>query len=534
MYSNSTAFIKLSGHLSKRVRIAKGTEQGHPLSPNLFKIFLSDLSGLLNTSDSPKLSETLISHLLWADDLIMLSLNDETCQKQLRILDRFCNEWGLEVNELKTQIMIFGDNKNFPDKYNEFFKLQDKYIKIVDSYCYLGIDLHKSGNFKIAQSTLNTKAMRAFFGLRRTIIRSKLSFKALSTLFDSLIKPVILYGAPIWTPSSLTNKSIIKYCNSETNKIQNFISKINRTPSEKVHLSFLKWALGVHSKASNIGTWGETGRYPLIYQSIRLTLNYYKRLLEVPKHSFVHSALKDQIKFKLCWYKNIEPLLKLDEIYHLDHVTAYQYLAKSSAKPPKLCSEENTTSTNLPFLNDLSSLVKAKPLPSKKFRVQNIVTTLENHFIQCWEHEKCNSSKLSFYNTHKIKFARETYIDEVKGFSRRYNTTKLRISAHELEIERGRYTDTPKESRICHWCNTSMGEKIIENENHLLFECDLYANLRSKLITCLNKAPKITDIETNLPTNLIINNTKLQENFMNMLPPFSVSEIKDDPIDEYN
>ena len=73
-------------------------------------------------------------------------------------------------------------------------------------------------------------------------------------------------------------------------------------------------ALEVHSKASNIGTWGKTGRYPLIYQSICLTLNYYKRLLEVPKHSFVHSALKDQIKFKLCWYKNIEPLLKLDEI----------------------------------------------------------------------------------------------------------------------------------------------------------------------------------------------------------------------------
>ena len=79
-----------------------------------------------------------------------------------------------------------------------------------------------------------------------------------------------------------------------------------------------------------------------------------------------------------------------------------------------------------------------------------------------------------------------------------------------------------------------MGVKTVENENHVLFECDLYANLRSKLITRLNKAPKITDIETNLPTNLIINKTKLQENFMNMLSPFSVSEIKDVPIDEYN
>ena len=237
---------------------------------------------------------------------------------------------------------------------------------------------------------------------------------------------------------------------------------------------------------------------------------------------------------KLCWYKNIEPLLKLDNIYHLDHVTAHQYLSTSSSKPPNSNAEENKTSTYIPIFDNLSSLVKAKPLPSKKFRVEYITNTLRNHFIQSWEHEKCNSSKLSFYNIHKIRFEREIYIDEVKGFSRRYNTTQLRISAHELEIERGRYTKTPKESRICHWCNTSMGVKTVENENHVLFECDLYANLRSKLITRLNKAPKITDIETNLPTNLIINNTKLQENFMNMLPPFSVSEIKDDPIDEYN
>ena len=128
------------------------------------------------------------------------------------------------------------------------------------------------------------------------------------------------------------------------NNTQNFISKINRTASEKVHLSFLKWALGVHCKASNIGTWGETGRYPLIYQSLRLTLNYYKRLLEMPKHSFVHAALKEQIKLKLCWYKNIEPSLKLDNIYHLDHVTAHQYLSTSSSKPPNSNAEENKTS----------------------------------------------------------------------------------------------------------------------------------------------------------------------------------------------
>ena len=53
MYSNSNAYIKLSGHISNKFKIKKGTEQGHPLSPDLFKNFLSDLSKLLEIKDCP-------------------------------------------------------------------------------------------------------------------------------------------------------------------------------------------------------------------------------------------------------------------------------------------------------------------------------------------------------------------------------------------------------------------------------------------------------------------------------------------------
>ena len=102
MYSNSFAYIKLSGHLSKRFKISKGTKQGHPLSPDLFKIFLSDLSKLLEFSNCPEQSKTQISHLLWADDQIMLSLSPETWQAQLDILGKFCENWGIEMNEMKT------------------------------------------------------------------------------------------------------------------------------------------------------------------------------------------------------------------------------------------------------------------------------------------------------------------------------------------------------------------------------------------------------------------------------------------------
>ena len=92
----------------------------------------------------------------------MLSLSPETCQAQLDILGKFCEDWGIEVNEMKTQVMIFGQNKKQLLSNDVSFKLQNKSLKVVDSYCYLGIVLHDSGELRTAQSTMKTKAMRHF------------------------------------------------------------------------------------------------------------------------------------------------------------------------------------------------------------------------------------------------------------------------------------------------------------------------------------------------------------------------------------
>ena len=83
MYSHSTAQIKLSNHVSDKFNVDKGTEQGHPLSPDLFKVFLSDLSPLLERLNCPDLMGKIVSHLLWADDLVLFALDPKTLQSQL-------------------------------------------------------------------------------------------------------------------------------------------------------------------------------------------------------------------------------------------------------------------------------------------------------------------------------------------------------------------------------------------------------------------------------------------------------------------
>ena len=541
MYSNSSAHIKLSGYLSDKFQIKKGTEQGHPLSPDLFKLFLSDLSSLLNFKNCPTLSNMLVSHLLWADDLILLSLDQHTAQSQLDQLTKFCNDWGIEINQDKTKLIIFGNNTNaYPKLY-----LNNQTLEIVDSYCYLGIVIHKSGKLKEAKDNLKNKAMRAFFGLKRTVNKLKLSFRALTTLFDSLIKPIVLYGAPIWTPTSSIIKNLTKAILNEPRNFKNIISKINRTLSEKVHLSFLKWALGVHRKASNIGTWGESGRYPLIYQSIKLTLNYFQRINDMSPGSFVHAALQEQKLLKLDWYKNIESLLKIDEIYHLDHVTAYKlkhpqhnqnndtqsHNIHNTSTAPSTSPNKHYSPSSQILLNHLSKFKVAKPLPSKQFRLHVIHKHLRDHFRRCWELGKATSPKLEFYHSNKINFAKETYLDVIKNPTHRYRITRLRISAHDFEIERGRYSQITRDKRTCKWCLLTLNSEFIEDEPHVLFNCDLHANMRSKFINTMHQLKSdstFKNCDTTFIHNLTIHN--LHIHFMTLLSPNTVLELdRNDP-----
>lgn len=128
-----------------------------------------------------------------------------------------------------------------------------------------------------------------------------------------------------------------------------------------------------------------------------------------------------------------------------------------------------------------------------------------------------------------IKFARESYLDTVKCFARRYSTTKFRISAHDLEIEKGRYKNIPREQRVCQWCNTNMGEQIVEDENHVICDCGLYANIRSKFISALNSSRHVEGTP-----KININLSLLKANLMHLLSPNTVSEISPSIINQFN
>ena len=68
------------------------------------------------------------------------------------------------------------------------------------------------------------------------------------------------------------------------------------------------------------------------------------------------------------------------------------------------------------------------------------------------------------------------YVDILRNKTERSNLCKIRLSAHNLAIERGRHLGLHTSDRICTTCICKTGE--VEDESHFLFKCEKYSNYR--------------------------------------------------------
>ena len=140
----------------------------------------------------------------------------------------------------------------------------------------------------------------------------------------------------------------------------------------------------------------------------------------------------------------------------------------------------------------------------KKHSTKNIITIIsKQHFLLCWENILQSSPKLEFYKSIKQNFNAESYLTFVTNYYHRSSLTKLRISAHKLNVETGRYKCIQREERYCSWCKLVMGKCIVENEYHLINVCDFYTKLRIDLVKIIKSATKPLADNINLANFLI-------------------------------
>jgi hypothetical protein len=141
-------------------------KQGCPLSPLLFGLFIDGLEKQLNVLEGdtpPMLGQLAVRLLLYANDLALMSHTPIGFQKQLDVLQAFCCERQLTVNVKKTKVVVFETHKSVC----QAFQYEGKAIEQLNSFKYLGVELHGIKGMQAVIQRLAMSRKKAIFALRR-------------------------------------------------------------------------------------------------------------------------------------------------------------------------------------------------------------------------------------------------------------------------------------------------------------------------------------------------------------------------------
>ena len=427
MYCNIKSCIVFNKCKSDYFACDNGIRQGENLSPFLFSLFLNDLETFLeakNITGLESISNDLENQLniylklfiIYADDTVILSESESDLQAQLDAFHKYCLTWKLKVNIDKTKIVIFGSGRT---PQNLSFKYNGSEIEVVKNFNYLGIIFSKTGNFNLAKKRLVDKAVVSMYAVLKLGRKHNLSIKCLLSLFDKMVKPILLYGCEIW---GFGNNDVL----------------------EKVHLKFCKMILNLKTSTPNYMIYGELGRYPVeIDIKIRI-ISFWAKLIcgKQSKISCIMYSLShhlySQQNFDIKWIK---------------------------------CLKKRLNETGF------SNIWQTQTFKSIEWLKQSIKQTLLDQFLQDWNSSVHNSPKAFNYRIFKTDFKFEEYfniLDEQNSLL----LCKFRTTNHKLPIEKGRWSNIPRENRYCELCQKNQ----IGDEYHYIFECTNLSEKRTSLL----------------------------------------------------
>ena len=141
--SKASSSVLINGQKTETFLHSRGLRQGDPMSPYIFNICLEYLTSLINHACEEKRwtpfwvgkDKVPVSHLLFADDLVLFGRVDEQTAFQVReVLENFSTESGQKINDTKSRLIF---SPNTPEDFKILFQ---ETINVEES-CNLGLYL---------------------------------------------------------------------------------------------------------------------------------------------------------------------------------------------------------------------------------------------------------------------------------------------------------------------------------------------------------------------------------------------------------
>jgi hypothetical protein len=419
LYAEVPMGVQFADGMSATFDSLLGVKQGCPLSPTLFGIFIDDFQAELEAGSAgfalPTLSGVQTPALFYADDLALVSTTVAGLQAQLDLLQAYSKRWRLTVNVKKTKVVVYTTARGAVAAPQLIYMSAP--IEVLDTFRYLGVDLHSTKPFASSAADRAASARRAALALHNRCRDLRLHDPALLMhLFDALVRPVMLYGVETWGPGTLCGKaSGMEAC-------------------EKVQRSFLRALLGVRAGTPTAALLGEAGRFAVADTAVKLLCRFWNRLVDMPDTRLTKQAFLENVS-----------------------------LAGRGGGIHSACWAAQVASS----LHFMSPIVDGVP--------QHIDPDAAMAVLQRRHFESVNGS-----DARKVRewlqirgpvalgaYEPAVYLQAVASRTGRVRLAQFRTGSHWLRVETGRWAKLPREQRSCQRC----GNGEVDDAEHMIWGC---------------------------------------------------------------
>ena len=333
-------------------------------------------------------------------------------QKLLNGLNEYCKGCHLKINEAKSKVIVFRKGGRLARSDNFF--INNTKLENVNSYKFLGLGFTSKASWSSALSLLAEQASKAIFMVKKSSLFPQLPPYLQLYIFDKKILPILLYASEVWGSMDIAE-------------------------IETIHYKFCKYVLGLPYHSVNYVALGELGRVPISILSIYRKIKYWFKIIKHTDYRFTSICYKHMFKLSEshipCWATEVK-----------------QVLFSTGFGEIWIQQGANDEATFLSiFLQRMIDINK-----------------------QTWKTSVTSMNRLSLYNMYKTQNEFEYYITHITSKYHRSLLTKFRCGVLDLEINKGRHHNIPREHRLCTYCN--LGK--VEDEFHFLLECPCYSELR--------------------------------------------------------
>lgn len=429
LYAEVPMCVQFASGMSPTFGSLLGVKQGCPLSPTLFGIFIDDFQVELERGaaafDLPSLAGVPTPALFYADDLALVSTTTAGLQAQLDLLQAYSSHWRLTVNVKKTKVVVYTAAHSRLAVAPQLTYLSAP-IEVLDTFRYLGVDLHSTQTFAAGGADRAASAQRAALALQGRCRALCLHDPALLMhLFDALVRPVMLYGFEAWGPGALCgqNRSGMEGC-------------------EVVQRKFLRKLLGVRASTSNSIVLGETGRQPVAHVAVELLCRFWNRLVAMPDSRLTKQAFLENVSMAgrggaaatACWAAQVASFLHFMSPI-VDGVAQHMDPAVASAV-----------------------------LQRRFFAEVNGDNGVK---VRQWMSIRGGAVAFGTYEP-------APFLQAVASKTNRVRLAQFRSGSHWLRVETGRWGGLRREQRLCQRC----GCGTVDDEGHMLWGCDALIDQR--------------------------------------------------------